>query len=101
MAVSALYRDCENEPGAVDDRRPLRALLTAVKAGGPPFSVRDSGAFTWQPPTARNDQSTAPAASAISGHLSCSRPKTPTRFHSRKRRSAVAVEQRDVTLSAR
>ena len=69
VAISAFYSEREDKPGAIDDRRPLRALLAPVEPRRPPFSVRDSGAFTWQPSTARNDQSMAPSASAISRHL--------------------------------
>ena len=69
VTIAARYGKGQDEPCPVDDRRPLRALLAPVEARRPPFSVRDNGAFTWQPSTARNDQSTAPAASAISKHF--------------------------------
>lgn len=101
VAIAALYGEREDKPRPIDDGRPLRALLAPVEPGGPPFSVRESGAFTWQPSTARNDQSTVPAACAISRQRSCNRSNAPACFHSRKRRSAVAEEQRLVALSAR
>ena len=63
--------------------------------------MRDSGAFTWQPSTARKPQSIAPAACAPSRLMRCRRSNTPARFHSRKRRSAAVDEHKVVALSAR
>jgi hypothetical protein len=62
--------------------------------------VRGSGAATWLPSTARKAQSIAPAACAASRLSRCGRSNTPARFHSRKRRSAVADEHNPVALSA-
>jgi hypothetical protein len=101
VAVAASYGEGEDEPAPVDDGRPLRALLAPVEARRPPFCVRDSGAFTWHPSTARNVQSIAPAACAASKLARCSRSNTPARLHSRKRRSAVADEHSPVAFSAR
>lgn len=63
--------------------------------------MRDSGAFTWHPSTAKKAQSIAPEECAASKLARCSCSNTPARFHSRKRRSAVADEHSVVALSAR
>ncbi len=101
VAVAAGHGERQDEPAAVDYGRPLRALLAPVEPRRSPFCVRDNGAFTWHPSTARNPRSIAPAACAASKPSRCNRSNTPALFHSRKRRSAVAEEQSFVALSAR
>ena len=101
VAVAAGYGKRQDEAGAIDDGRPLRALLAPVDPRRPPFCVPDSGAFTWHPSTARNPQSIAPEACAWSRLAACSRSNTPACFQARKRRSAVADEHRVVAFSAR
>jgi hypothetical protein len=46
VAVATLYGQGEAEAASLNDGCPLRALLAPVEPRRPPFSVRDSGAFT-------------------------------------------------------
>jgi hypothetical protein len=101
MFVSSAQADGKDRALPLDDDRPERALARPVEPRRPPFCVADKGAGVWRPSTARNDGSMTPAASACATLAACSRSNTPAAFHSRNRRSAVAVEHSVVAFKAR